>query len=111
MHKPSVSAAGTIGTDESREPTRPLEKSINGSLEALLKTISEDIASRVVARLVAERPNQRLFSVKQAAEYMGRTEYAVRNMIARRALPSVRQDGRVFVDREDLDHLIRLNKF
>jgi len=77
-------------------------KSIDGLVEA--------IADAVVARLQAKRPNQRLFSVKEAAEYLGRTPAAVRNLIGRRLLPSVRQDGRVYLDRQDLDRIIQLHK-
>jgi len=85
---------------------KALEEKSNGSLDLLV----EAIADAVVKRLMAKRPNQRLLSVIEAAEYLGRTAHAVRNLIAKRTLPAVRQDGRVFIDREDLDRLIRLNK-
>jgi hypothetical protein len=45
-----------------------------------------------------------LMSVRQAAEYLGRTEKAVRHMYERRILTPLRIDGRVFLDRREIDN-------
>lgn len=42
-------------------------------------------------------------SVRKAAEYLGRTEKAVRHMYERRILTPLRIDGRVFIDRREID--------
>ena len=77
-----------------------------GGLDSLVDAIADAVAARIIAR----QPRQRLFSVKDAAEYLGRSPHAIRNMISRKALPTVRQDGRVYLDREDLDRLIEMHK-
>jgi hypothetical protein len=46
-----------------------------------------------------------LMSVRKAAEYLGRTEKAVRHMYERRVLTPLRIDGRVFLDRREIDAL------
>lgn len=47
-----------------------------------------------------------LLSVHKAAEYLGRTEKAVRHMYERRILTPLRIDGRVFLDRREIDSLV-----
>lgn len=68
------------------------------------------IADAVAARLLAKQPHQRLFSIKDAAEYLDRSQHAIRHLISKKTLPAVRLDGRVYVDREDLDRLIAMSK-
>jgi hypothetical protein len=46
-----------------------------------------------------------LLSVRRAAEYLGRTEKAVRHLYERRTLTPLRIDGRVFLDRREIDAL------
>ena len=47
-----------------------------------------------------------LLSVHKAAEYLGRTEKAVRHLYERRILTPLRIDGRVFLDRREIDSLV-----
>ena len=47
-----------------------------------------------------------LLSVRRAAEYLGRTEKAVRHLYERRILTPLRIDGRVFLDRREIDSLV-----
>jgi len=44
-----------------------------------------------------------LMSVRRAAEYLGRSEKAVRHLYERRILTPLRIDGRVFIDRREID--------
>ncbi len=53
---------------------------------------------------------QRLFSVCEAAEYIGRTETAVREMVWNGKLPHIRTDRRVMLDIRDLDRWIDQNR-
>ena len=50
-------------------------------------------------------PAPYLLSVRTAAEYLGRTEKAVRHLYERRILTPLRIDGRVFLDRREIDAL------
>ena len=53
---------------------------------------------------------KRLFSIPEAAEYLGRTECAMREMLWAGKLPSVRFDRRIFLDVRDLDEFIEKSK-
>lgn len=62
-------------------------------------------------RIQRDRPPlKRLLSVDEAAEYLGRSSWAVREMIRAGKLPCVRFDRRIFLDRLDLDRLIEYHK-
>jgi excisionase family DNA binding protein len=77
-----------------------------------LDALADAIAERVYERLKREqqREEKRLFSVTEAAKYLGRSSVSIRHMIAERTLPSVRRDNRVFLDRDDLDRWIEMGK-
>lgn len=81
-----------------------------------LNTVLDVLAERVAARVtelskaggIAVKP--RLYSVEEAATYLGRTKEAVEHMIGAGKLPVVRADRRVFLDVRDLDRWIDANK-
>ena len=52
----------------------------------------------------------RLLTAKQAGEYIGRSEQALRHMIFQRDIPTVRKGRNVRIDRKDLDRWIENNK-
>jgi excisionase family DNA binding protein len=56
------------------------------------------------------RPRKRLYTIPDAAEYLGRSPWAVRSMIWSGKLPAVRDGKRVLVDVYDLDRWIDNNK-
>ena len=53
---------------------------------------------------------KRLYSVDEAAEYLGRTPCAIREMIRAGKLHKVRPDRRIHLDIRDLDKFIEQNK-
>ncbi len=53
---------------------------------------------------------KRLFSLSEAATYLGRSTWSVRRLIWNGALPQVRAGGRVHVDVRDMDEFIERNK-
>jgi excisionase family DNA binding protein len=53
---------------------------------------------------------KRLFTIREAGEYLGRTPWAVRHLIWDGLLPSVRIGRRVQVDVRDMDDMIERNK-
>jgi excisionase family DNA binding protein len=57
-----------------------------------------------------ERPRKRLYAIPEAAEYMGRTPWAIREMVWKGKLPAVRDGRRILLDVEDLDRWIEANK-
>lgn len=54
---------------------------------------------------------KRLMDVAECASYLGRSEGAVRGLIWKGRLPVVKLDGRVQIDKKDLDDLIEKSKF
>ena len=82
-------------------------------LDDLLDSLAQKVAEKVTVRLAqaeATGPRQKLFSVEQAATYLGRTPEAVRHMISSGKLTAVRIDTRISLDKEDLDKLICQSK-
>ena len=67
------------------------------------------IADAVAARLGGSdsgRETKRLFTIQEAAEYLGRTPKAVENLIQRGAVPVTKIEGKRQLDRAALDKLI-----
>jgi excisionase family DNA binding protein len=64
----------------------------------------------MTARSTPERPRKRLYTINQAAEYLGRSPWAVRSMIWNGKLPAVRDGKRILVDVFDLDRWVEANK-
>lgn len=56
------------------------------------------------------KTQKRLYSVEDAAVYLGRTAHAVRSLCYSGRLPAVKIDGRVFFDVYDMDALIERSK-
>ncbi len=61
---------------------------------------------------IRQRPKQRLYSVKDAAVYLGRTEWGMRELIWSRELPVIQsgRGGKQYLDINDLDEWIEKNK-
>ena len=78
------------------------------TVEELL-TIGNRVAA-LESKVATLRVQPRLMDVATASTYIGRTEGALRKMIQRGELPAVRSDGRVFLDRPDLDRWIERSK-
>lgn len=57
-----------------------------------------------------ERPAKRLLSIKETAQYLGHSEWTVREMLWAGKIPSVRFNRKIMVDIEDLDRLIEDSK-
>jgi hypothetical protein len=57
-----------------------------------------------------DRPPKRLYSLKEAGMYLGRTEWAMRHLVNSGRVPYVRIDSRIQFDIHDLDRVIDQNK-
>ena len=77
-------------------------------LDLLAERLAEKLAPRVGGGSAATDP--RLLDVEAAATYLGRSKTSIQHMIAAGALPVVRSDRRVFLDRQDLYQWIESNK-
>jgi len=56
------------------------------------------------------RVTKRLYNIKEAAEYLGRSKWGVRRLIWDGNLPHVRHGRRVHLDVADMDTFIERNK-
>jgi excisionase family DNA binding protein len=85
---------------------------VSGGNQSPIDPLVEAIAQRTaeILRKDLGLETKRLFGVEEAAKYLGRTPYAIRHMIANGSLPVVRRDGRVYLDRQDLDRWIEMSK-
>jgi excisionase family DNA binding protein len=56
--------------------------------------------------------SKRLYTLKEAAEYLGRSEWSMRELIWAGSIPVVRTEGgrKIFLDIEDLNDFINQNK-
>lgn len=54
--------------------------------------------------------NKRLYSIKEAAEYLGRTVWAVREMLWAGKIPYIKDGRRILLDITDMDSWIDKNK-
>ena len=56
--------------------------------------------------------NKRLYTLKEAAEYLGRSVWSVRELIWAGKIPIVRGDGdrKIFIDVKDIEDYIERNK-
>jgi excisionase family DNA binding protein len=59
---------------------------------------------------MSEQVFKRLYSVREAAQYLGVSPWSVRNQQWSGKLPCVRQGRRVLYDIRDIDQLIENNK-
>lgn len=59
-----------------------------------------------------EKPKntKRLYSIKEAAVYLGRSTWSVREMLWAGKLPFIRDGKRIFIDIQDMDRWIDENK-
>lgn len=64
------------------------------------------------ARGIHNPPCKRLYSLKDAAEYLGRSVWGMRDLVWSQAIPVVMQRGsrKIFVDIVDLEDFIEKNK-
>jgi len=87
---------------------------LNQDLDEIVDRLAALIAVRVQSRIGVSagkgRIAARLLTVKQAADYIGRTEQAIQHLIHKRELIVVRRGRRVHLDRADLDRWIDVNK-
>src|ERR1019366_5906934 len=74
----------------------------NLGLDDLADALDERVFQGVNA--AQDRNKGRLLNVSAAAEYIGRSPSAVHHLIAKKTIPCVRVEGRVQLDRHDLDN-------
>jgi excisionase family DNA binding protein len=64
------------------------------------------------ARSTASPPGKRLYTIREAAAYLGRTEWGVRDLIWSREIPVVKGASRrkIYIDINDLEAYVTRNK-
>ncbi len=59
---------------------------------------------------VGDKPKKRLYSIVDAAEYLGRSVWGVREMVYAGKLPFIKDGRRILLDVRDMDLWIEKNK-
>jgi excisionase family DNA binding protein len=59
---------------------------------------------------VSHRLNKRLYSIQEASEYLGRSVWAVREMLWNGKIPYIKDGRRILLDIKDMDVWIDKNK-
>jgi excisionase family DNA binding protein len=54
--------------------------------------------------------SKRLYTLPEAATYLGRTIWSMRELVWKGSIPIVREGKRIFIDMKDLDQYIQKNK-
>lgn len=78
-------------------------------LEAFVSAIAAEVVRRMEPRIAAITPHviqPALLTVRQAGDYLGRSEASIQHMIFDKDLPVVRSGRRVHLRRADLDRWI-----
>ena len=73
----------------------------------IFAAFADAIAERVAARLQTERRGKKLYTVKEAAEYIGRSPSGMKHLTE---IPKVKNGRRVHYDVKDLDRWVEENK-
>lgn len=55
---------------------------------------------------------KRLYTLKESAVYLGRSEWGMRELVWKQALPVVKEEGarKIFIDINDLENFVNRNK-
>jgi len=78
-----------------------------------------DMARKTIDNQVSEKEQgisnplgKRLYNLKEAARYLGRSDWSMRELIWAGKIPVVRGDGdrKIFLDIKDLDEYVQRNK-
>lgn len=83
-------------------------------IDALVSAIAAEVVRQIEPKIAAMTPNviqPALLTVKQAGEYLGRSEASIQHMIFDKELPVVRSGRRVHLRRIDLDRWIDSNTY
>jgi excisionase family DNA binding protein len=73
--------------------------------QQFIEKLADALADRI-ARSPSTGTSKRLFTMTEAAEYIGRSPKAVERLIQRGAIPVTKIDGKRQVDRDVLDKII-----
>ena len=85
-----------------------MNETANLSFEVVMEVLAEKLATQLSRE--PSRLYPRLMTIDQAAVYLGSTREVMRRLVGPGNVPTVQIDGRVFLDRLDLDRWIERHK-
>lgn len=88
------------------------EKDAQGICNPMALSMRVSIPDAVFERVLRETLLKRLFTVNEAAVYLGKGTDSIRQMIYSKTIPVIQKGdrGKVYLDRFDLDQWIQRNK-
>jgi excisionase family DNA binding protein len=79
--------------------------------QQFIDTLADAVAQRVFSRMAPIQTSpRRLLNVREAAEYLGRTEDAVYQLINRGKIAAIREGRRVHIEVAELDAFVDRGK-
>jgi len=86
------------------------EKFKNGYIDFQSKDYQVFMKTQGMNNPVRQKPNKRLYSLKEASEYLGRGIWAIRRMIWNGEIAYVKAGRRVLLDIKEMDSWVEKNK-
>ena len=83
-----------------------------GTEEKTVKFINEDreLKQTKKTQRISHPLPKRLYSLPEAAYYLGRTLWSMRELVWKGSIPIVREGKRIFVDIQDLESYVTVHK-
>jgi excisionase family DNA binding protein len=78
--------------------------------EQFVTTLADMVSAKIIAGISVGHTEKQLYTVPEAAAYIGRTRQAVYHMISQGKLKVVRDGQRVFIEKRELDRWIESNR-
>lgn len=79
-------------------------------LAAAIDAVRAQVLAELKTQVPAAAPQRRLLTAAEAGGYLGRSEHAIRQLVFKRQLPTIRFGRSVRLDVNDLDQFIADNR-
>jgi hypothetical protein len=89
-----------VGLPEGKPASNPREKGGKKTSQPVVKDNP----------MAPNQPGKRLYPLKEAARYLGRSEWGMRELIWAKKIPVVREVRKIYLDIDDLNEYINRNK-
>jgi hypothetical protein len=91
---------------------RDISGTATGTEKKVVKFLNEDGELKQTQKTqgIAYPLPKRLYTLKEAAHYLGRTLWSMRELIWKGSIPIVREKKRIFIDIQDLESYVMRHK-
>lgn len=79
-------------------------------MHSINRNDSKDLKKDKMTQGITKPLPKRLYTLSEAAHYLGRTLWSMRELVRKGSIPIVRERKRIFIDVKDLEGYIERNK-